>query len=249
MNFLDLVDISERDIELVNPTSPEKILRAGQAAGLRPGQRVVEFGCGYGEVLALWAVQYGIAGLGLELRPKACARARQKMAARGLAGRIEIACGNAAQHPVEPGAYDLAACVGASFIWDGFQSALRAMRPALRPGGRMVVGEVYWRSAPLQVEGILGGARVHTEIELLELIQAEGLELEYVVRSNQDDWDRYEADNWLGLVRWLEENPQAPERGEVLAHLRHTQDEYLRYSREHLGWALYVIGPGHGVIE
>ena len=64
MNFLDLVDISERNIELVNPTSPEKIVRVGQAAGLRPGQRIVEFGCGYGEVLALWAVHFGISGLG-----------------------------------------------------------------------------------------------------------------------------------------------------------------------------------------
>ncbi len=32
MNFLDLKDISERTMELVNPTSPEKILKVGQAS-------------------------------------------------------------------------------------------------------------------------------------------------------------------------------------------------------------------------
>jgi hypothetical protein len=165
---------------------------------------------------------------------------------RGLSDRIEIACGNAAAHPVEPGAYDLAACVGASFIWGSFGPALAAMRPALRPGGRVVIGEPYWRSAPPAVEGIVGGALVHTEIELLEILRAEGYELEYVVRSNQDDWDRYEADNWLGLVRWLEANPQHANRAEVLAHLRQTQEEYAHYTREHLGWALYVLGDRQG---
>jgi SAM-dependent methyltransferase len=244
MNFLDLVTIAERDIELVNPISPAKVLLAGQAAGLQPGGRVVEYGCGYGEVLALWAVQFGADGLGLELRPAACERAQRKMAARGLAGRIEIACGDAAAHPVERGAYDLAACVGASFIWGGFQPALQNMRPALRPGGRIVIGEPYWRSAPLPAETAPGGADFHTERELLDIVRAEGLELEYVVRASQDDWDRYEAGNWQGLARWLAENPSHPERGEVLAHLRQTQDEYFSYGREHFGWALYVLGEG-----
>jgi SAM-dependent methyltransferase len=242
MNFFDLVDIAERDIELVNPISPEKVLQAGQAAGLRPGAQVVEFGCGYGEVLALWAAQFGIAGLGIEVRPKACERARRKMAARGLAGRIEIACGDAAGYPVPAGAYDLAACVGASFIWGGFQPALQNMRPALRAGGRIVIGEPYWRSAPLPPQAAPGGADFHTERALLEMIRAEALELEFVVRASQDDWDRYEAGNWQGLVRWLAENPQHPERGEVLAHLRASQEEYLGYGREHFGWALYVLG-------
>ena len=44
MNFLDLKDISERYMELVNPICAEKLLRIGQVMGLRPGQRVIDFG-------------------------------------------------------------------------------------------------------------------------------------------------------------------------------------------------------------
>lgn len=51
---------------------------------------------------------------------------------------------------------------------------------------------------------------------------------------------RYEADNWYGLIRWLEENP---EHQEVIDHLHKTQDEYLRYIREYMGWAIYVLNP------
>ena len=242
MRFLDLKDISERDMELVNPTSPEKVVAVGRATGLKPGSRVVEYGCGYGEVLALWAMHFGVSGLGLELRPKACERARQKMAARALSDRIEIVCGDAAAHPVEAGAYHVAACVGASFIWSGFQAALHAMRPALRPDGRIVIGEPYWLAATVPPEYARREAAVYSEPELLEIIRAEGFELEYVSHASRDEWDRYAAGDWQGLVRWLEENPDHPDRAEVLAHLRESQDEYVRYIRECLGWALYVLG-------
>ncbi len=242
MKFLDLKDISERHMELVNPTSPAKVLAAGEAAALKAGSRVVEFGCGYGEVLALWATHFGISGLGIELRPQACERARQKMAARALAERIEIVCADGAAHAVEAGAYDAAACVGASFIWGGFQPALEHMRPALRPGGRIVVGEPYWRQSQAPPEYARAEAAVHTEFELLQAIRAEGFELECVTHSSHDDWDRYVAGDWQGLVHWLAENPDHPERGEVIEHLRQSQEEYLRYGREYFGWALYVLG-------
>jgi len=53
MEFLDLKNISERYLELVNPTSPKKILAVGKVLGLKEDSRVIDFGCGFGEVLAL----------------------------------------------------------------------------------------------------------------------------------------------------------------------------------------------------
>ena len=44
MEFLDLKDISERYMELINPTSTEKIISIGRHAGLGAGQRVIDFG-------------------------------------------------------------------------------------------------------------------------------------------------------------------------------------------------------------
>jgi SAM-dependent methyltransferase len=243
MKFLELKDIAERGLELVNPTTPEKVLAAGQAAGLGSGSRVVDFGCGYGEALALWGARFGISGLGIELREQACLRARRKLAEQGLADRIEIVCADAAEYRVEPHAYDLAACIGATFIWGGFAPALAPLKQALRPGGRILVGEPYWRAAAVPPEYSRSQPGIHTEPELLQSVRQSGLELEYVVRASQDDWDRYEAGNWQGLVAWLEENPTHPERAAVLAHLRDSQDEYLRHAREHLGWAIVMLGP------
>jgi len=41
MEFLELKNISERYLEIANPTTPEKLLRAGRVAGMRDGGRVM----------------------------------------------------------------------------------------------------------------------------------------------------------------------------------------------------------------
>ena len=86
MNFLELKNISEQYMDLLNPTTPEKIIKAGQIAGLKPGDRVIDFGTGFAEPLILWAERFGISGVGIDLRPYACERAVKMIAARASLG-------------------------------------------------------------------------------------------------------------------------------------------------------------------
>jgi SAM-dependent methyltransferase len=225
MDFFDLVNISERYMELVNPSTPEKVLKIGEVLGLEEGSRVIDFGCGYGEVLALWAERFGISGMGIEIREHACDRANAKMVKRGLADRIEIICANAAEYPFEQGAFDVAACIGASFIWKGFRPTIQNMRTAIHGGGKLVIGEPYWRVAQVPPE-YASTEKFHFEHELLNIAHQEGFDFEYMVRANHDDWDNYEAVNWYGLVRWIEENSDHPERQQVIDHLHKYQEEY-----------------------
>ena len=243
MEFLELKDISERYMELLNPCSTEKILKVGHVCGLAAGRRVIDFGCGFGEELALWGEAFGIHGIGIDVRPYACERARRKMAERGLSDTIEIDCSDASTFRFEQHSYDLAACIGATFIFGGFQPTIRALREAIHPSGRLAIGEVYWLSDQVPPEFAQGQREVLPEFTLLQQARQTGFELEYVLRASHDDWDRYESDNWYGLLRWIEANPDHPERQEVIDHLRSSQDEYLRYSRAYFGWAIYVLKP------
>lgn len=243
MEFLDLVTISERTMELVNPTSSEKILKLGRFLRFQEGSRVIDFGCGYGEALVLWAEEFGISGVGIDVRQEACDRASEKIEARGLAERLEIVCARGDEYPFETGAYDAATCIGATFIWGGFQPAVRAMKKALRRGGRLGVGEAYWRLATVPQEVRDREPEIPFESEILQAARAEGFDLETIIRASQDDWDRYESDNWHGLVLWLEENRHHPEWNEVYDHLRQIQDEYFGYGREYIGWAMMVLAP------
>jgi hypothetical protein len=117
------------------------------------------------------------------------------------------------------------------------------MKDAIHENGMLVIGEPYWRSEDVPKECKEKEENFHTEYELLKIAREEGYDFKYILRSSQDDWDGYETCNWYGLVEWIEENPDHPDRQEVIDYLHNLQDDYLKYYREYLGWAIYILNP------
>jgi ubiquinone/menaquinone biosynthesis C-methylase UbiE len=140
MEFLDLMTISERYMELVNPSTPEKIINFGKYLRLHKSSRVIDFGCGYAESLVLWAKHYGIVGIGVDAREHACERAKRKVSEKGLSDRIKIICAKGEDYEFEEQAFDAATCIGASFIWGGYGPTICAMSRAICAGVRLGIG-------------------------------------------------------------------------------------------------------------
>jgi SAM-dependent methyltransferase len=69
------------------PTSPDRIENALDLAGLRPGERFVDLGCGDGRVL-LAAARRGADVTGIEIDPARAEQARQLLHRAGVLGRI-----------------------------------------------------------------------------------------------------------------------------------------------------------------
>jgi cyclopropane-fatty-acyl-phospholipid synthase len=57
---------------------------------LKPGERLLDIGCGWGGLLFRAAEHYGVAGMGVTLSDRQFDYATQAARARGLAGRVEI---------------------------------------------------------------------------------------------------------------------------------------------------------------
>lgn len=227
---------------IMNPTTPEKVIRAGEVAGLAAGDRVVEFGCGYGTILALWGKRFGIAGHGFDIREDACRRAVALLEKEGLSSRIAISRADVlAEKP--DGQYDCAACIGSSHIWGGFASALEAMGEWLGPDGRIVIGERYWARDGVPPEFARQWGDVLTEYEIVQAARDAGFDLAAIFRASPDDWDAYESGNWQGLLAWLHAHPDGQDADEVREYLYRIQDEYAGYGREYMGFAIYVLVP------
>lgn len=241
LSFLELFDISERYIELVNPTSPEKILEIGRVAGMAPGQKIIDFGCGYAEPLVLWAKNFGVSGIGIDFREKTIERARRKIDQNGLAKLLQVELGNGADYSFPAGSFDYATCIGASFIWDNIEEALQTLISAIQPHGKIILGEPYWLKDAVPPDLAQAQPEFHSEIQLYRWVRQAGLDFEYVLHSTVDEWDRYEAGNWRGLVAWMKENPAHPDFGDVERRLHESQEEYFQYGREYFGWALYLL--------
>jgi ubiquinone/menaquinone biosynthesis C-methylase UbiE len=110
--------------------------RLVEQAGLAPGQRVLDLGCGTGALTLLSKrTQPGIEIVGLDPDAKALARARRKAEDAGLALRLEQGFGDALPFPDE--SFDR---VLSSFMFHHLEAAqkpavLREVHRVLRPGG------------------------------------------------------------------------------------------------------------------
>ena len=230
--------VAERDHEIQNPTSPAKIRLLGERLRLRPESRVLDIACGKGGPALILAHEFGCTITGVERASEFAFEARDRVRAAGLADRIEIVERDASELELEPGAYDVAMCLGASFVWGDLHGTLAALAPAVHAGGHVVVGEPYWRRWPLP-DGIEDAGYVSLAATV-ERFRAAGLAVETLIASSEDDWDRYESLHWRALEAWLLANPDDPDAPEIRRRYEQYRDEYLSRDRELLGWAIFA---------
>jgi SAM-dependent methyltransferase len=230
--------VAERDHEIQNPTSAEKIALLGNYLRLRPEARVLDLACGKGGPAALLASTFGCTVLGIERAPEFVEAARERVAGVGVGDLVEIVEADAHAFALEPEAWDAALCLGASFVWDDLAGTLAALAPAVRPGGHVVVGEPYWREWPLP-RGVDDQGFVALR-ETVGRFESAGLALQGIIASSLDDWDRYESLHWRALEEWLDANPRDPDASEIRGLHERNRDNYLSFERELLGWAIFV---------
>jgi SAM-dependent methyltransferase len=248
MSALRYHEIVAADQTIVNPFTDDKLALLGEVCRLESGQRMLDLACGKGEMLATWAHRYGIGGVGVDTSEVFLAAARKRLDDLGVADRVTLVHGDAgAYQAAEP--FDLAACIGASWIGGGLEGTLRLLRKAT--GGLMLVGEPYWIEEPPRkaLEALrIGRQEFDTLLGTLDRFETAGLDLVEMVLANPDSWDRYESSHWAAADRWLRVNPSHPEAASVREQTADHRRAYLAYGRRCLGWGVFVLRPPPSVL-
>jgi SAM-dependent methyltransferase len=231
-------EVVERDHELQNPTSADKIRLVGEYMRLDDRMRVLDIACGKGGPARILAATYGCRLHGIELNPTFAQQAREQAAAAGLDALIEVETADAAQVQLQPESYDAALCIGAAFVWGTIADAAVALRPLVPDGAYVAIGEPFWREWPLP-DGVDPEEFVALPETVARFTDA-GFQLTGLVAASEDDWDRYESLHWRAVEEWLAEDPPPPEADAVRAtHERRRRDQ-IGYRRALLGWAIFV---------
>ena len=89
-------EIAERDHELQNPTSAEKIRLLGEYLRLGRDSRVLDIACGKAGPALVLASTFGCRVVGVELRSQFADEARARIAASGLESLVDVHTADAA---------------------------------------------------------------------------------------------------------------------------------------------------------
>ncbi|MBA0049419.1 class I SAM-dependent methyltransferase [Streptomyces sp. AJS327] len=112
---------------------------------LRPGQRLLDVGCGWGSLVLHAAREYGVRAVGVTLSREQATAARKRVAEAGLADLVDIRVED--YREVADGPYDAVASVGmAEHVGEErFREYAATLHALLKPGGRLLNHQISRR--------------------------------------------------------------------------------------------------------
>lgn len=201
---------------------------------LEPNGRIVDLGCGWGELL-LRAVARGGTGIGVDTDSDALNRARRAAADRGLPVEfVEQQAGS------WRGTADRALCVGSSHTLGGTRSMLATLATAV-PRGRVLVGDGCWPAPPTPAAHTIFGDDVLPLADLATACRSAGWQILHLSTADEREWDDFESRHRAGQREWLLANPDDPRAPEVGDRHDEREREYLTAYRGVLGFAYLVL--------
>lgn len=113
------------------------------ALALRPGEKVLEVGCGGGHLLPMLASSVGERGrvLGIDISPDQIAAARERCSGTRC---VEVAVRDVNDLPYEDASIDVIAAIQVIEYLNEPGKALSELRRVSKPGGRLVVLATIW---------------------------------------------------------------------------------------------------------
>lgn len=216
-----------------------------QRLRLEPGARVLELACGKGEFLTRLAETYDVSGVGVDISPYCVADTKDKLSRRVPEADIQVLEMDGADYEApEPHHFELAACIGASWIFSGHQGTLEALINMVAPGGWIIVGEPYWRQAPSAEYLEASGDKAEDfglHAENVAVGESLGLALWHTLVSELSDWDEYEGLQWYAAESYVREHPDDADGAGLIERVAKHRTTYLRWGRDTLGWAIYAF--------
>jgi microcystin synthetase protein McyJ len=137
----------DRDDMTINEACDALTLRVAGAAGIGPGDRVLEAGCGYGASAVCYTQHCRPASvIGIDVTEIRIQTGREYVTQHGLGETIQLQMADATALPFGAGAFTKILAIECAFHFDTRQDFMREAGRVLAAGGRLAVADIIPRT-------------------------------------------------------------------------------------------------------
>jgi SAM-dependent methyltransferase len=236
--------IAHGDHHYLSPLSPSKAqqLLGSLGDGLTAHDVVLDAGCGKAALLRELLELCPARGVGVDINAAFLDHARLEWP--GPVHRLQLLDCPLLEHSREAEAYAAVLCVGSVHAFGSFDACLRTCFEWLKPGGRLLVADGYWKQPPSSgYLAALNGTfdEFSTHADNAQRAQACGYVVLRTATSNDDEWDEYEGKYCNAMMRYLAAHPEDPEAEAFSARMQNWHMAYLKWGRATLGFGYYLL--------
>jgi cyclopropane fatty-acyl-phospholipid synthase-like methyltransferase len=186
------------DEELTAYTSPagrEFTLAAARFAGVNPGSRVLDMGCGYGEGACCLASEIRCRVTAVDISEENIRAGRERAVQRGISHLVTFDCADVLEQDFSDEPFDLVLAEGGVLSFLGRQRGLELAHKWTVPRGYTAFSDLTFLSArmPDEVREIFEDSRFHYESEASyrELVRTAGFDVSFMSLVPPSGWDNY----------------------------------------------------------
>ncbi len=247
MDHLKLSLVGHSTHHFSSPISPEMLDRVLALSGIERGWRVADLGCGPASMALHLAERYGARVEAVDRSASMLDLARSRAEDHPAGGLLTFRQAESTDWLKDADPCDLLVVVGAGLLVPGASdnaAQLQALAAAVKPGGRLLWGETFWKAEPSAMfkTGLGPTAALYaSHADYVAAGEAAGLTPLYAAVSADQDWDEYAWRYSTAVEAYAAANPGDAEAQGMRARIAGWRRLYLAEGRRVMGFGLYLF--------